>query len=81
MKSTESLVRCDHYIDGARVAPAGGEYLATENPYTGKTWGSIARGNRADAEAAVEAAQRAFVPAPAKPDTIGARLLLAAQTW
>jgi aldehyde dehydrogenase (NAD+) len=61
MKSAESLVRYDHYIDGARVAPAGGEYLPTENPYTGKVWGLIARGNRADAAAAVEAAQRAFV--------------------
>ena len=61
MKSTESLVRYDHYIDGAGVAPAGGEYLPTENPFTGTAWGSIARGNRADAEAAVDAAQRAFV--------------------
>ena len=61
MKSAESLVRYDHYIDGARVAPAGGEYLPTENPYTGKAWALDRARQRADAEAAVEAAQRAFV--------------------
>ena len=31
--------RYQHYIDGANVEPASGEYLPTDNPYTGKTWG------------------------------------------
>ena len=54
------MIRYDHYIDGADVAPSSGEFLPTENPYTGQAWAEIARGNRADAEAAVAAAQRAF---------------------
>ncbi len=60
MKSAESLVRYDHYIDGASVPPASGEYFPTDNPFTGVAWASVARGNAADARAAAEAAQRAF---------------------
>ena len=55
------MVRYDHYIGGASVPPASGEYLPTENPFSGKVWAEIARGNAADARAAVDAAQRAFV--------------------
>ncbi|HEX2542727.1 MAG TPA: aldehyde dehydrogenase [Caldimonas sp.] len=61
MTSPDSSARYDHYIDGAFSAPSSGEYLPTENPFTGEVWASIARGSRADAEKAVEAAQRAFV--------------------
>jgi acyl-CoA reductase-like NAD-dependent aldehyde dehydrogenase len=64
MKSADSLVRYDHYIDGASVPPASGEYLPTENPYSGAAWAEIARGNAADARAAAEAAQRAFTAGP-----------------
>jgi (Z)-2-((N-methylformamido)methylene)-5-hydroxybutyrolactone dehydrogenase len=64
MKTAASLVKYDHYIDGAYAVPASGEYLPTENPFTGSAWGLIARGNRADAEAAVAAAQRAFTSGP-----------------
>jgi len=60
LESVEAMIRYDHYIDGADVAPSSGEFLPTENPYTGKVWAEIARGNRADAEAAVAAARRAF---------------------
>jgi (Z)-2-((N-methylformamido)methylene)-5-hydroxybutyrolactone dehydrogenase len=56
----QNLPRFDHYIDGALVAPATGEYLPTEDPYTGEVWAQVARGNAADAERAVEAASRAF---------------------
>src|SRR3954469_1700996 len=58
--STQTLSRYQHYIDGAHVEPASGQYLPTDNPYTGKTWGEIARGNAADVHRAVDAAQRAF---------------------
>jgi aldehyde dehydrogenase (NAD+) len=58
--TSPSLPRYEHYIDGAAVAPATGEYLPTENPYTGQVWAEIARGNAADAERAVQAASRAF---------------------
>ena len=58
------MIRYHHYIDGTEVPPSSGEFLPTENPYTGKVWAEIARGNRADADAAVAAAQRAFSAGP-----------------
>src|SRR5690242_1983157 len=56
----DTLPRYDHYIDGASVPPASGQYLGTDNPWTGRTWAQVARGNEADVVRAVEAAQRAF---------------------
>ena len=53
------LPRYQHYIGGRSVAPAGGEYIETEDPYTGAVWATVARGDRRDAEAAVDAAARA----------------------
>lgn len=58
--STPALPRYEHYIDGASVPPASGQYLPTDDPYTGQTWGEIARGNADDVALAVAAAQRAF---------------------
>lgn len=49
-----------HYIDGRQVPAEGGQWLASEDPYTGETWARIARGDRRDADAAVSAAHRAF---------------------
>ena len=57
---SESLRSYGHFIDGASVAPAAGGYFPTEDPFTGKPWAQIARGTPADANAAVEAADRAF---------------------
>ena len=54
------LPRYQHYINGAFVAPTSNQYLETESPYSGKAWALIARGNQQDANAAVEAADRAF---------------------
>lgn len=50
------LQRFGHYIGGRSVPPAGGAYFLSENPYTGKPWAEVARGNAADVEAAVRAA-------------------------
>lgn len=50
-----TLPRYVHHIDGADAAPASGAYLPTDDPYTGQTWAWIARGNAADAAAAVDA--------------------------
>ena len=50
----------DHFVDGARMPPASREYLPTEDPFRGTAWAQIARGDRADADAAIEAADRAF---------------------
>jgi (Z)-2-((N-methylformamido)methylene)-5-hydroxybutyrolactone dehydrogenase len=55
-----ALPRYDHHIDGASVAPASGQYLPTDDPWSGQTWALVARGDAADATAAVEAAHRAF---------------------
>lgn len=49
-----------HYINGAWVEPATGEYFDTENPYTGEIWAKIARGGATDADKAVMAAKAAF---------------------
>lgn len=49
-----------HYIDGAWIAPSGGQYFDTDNPYTGKVWAKIAKGNAQDVTRAVQAAKCAF---------------------
>ncbi len=55
-----SLPHYDHFINGAGVPPASGDYFDTENPYTGEAWARIARGGAADVDAAVSAAKTAF---------------------
>lgn len=47
---------------GAAWRPAqSGQWIETENPYTGKAWARIPRGGPDDAEAAIQAAHAAFV--------------------
>jgi aldehyde dehydrogenase (NAD+) len=48
------------HIGGKWVNAQSGEFFETENPYTGKPWALIARGGEADADAAVQAAHKAF---------------------
>ena len=60
MSQVEALARYELYIDGASVAPDGGEYLASQDPFTGKDWAMIARGSAVDVDRAVRAARRAF---------------------
>ncbi|WP_269500202.1 aldehyde dehydrogenase [Castellaniella sp. S9] len=55
-----SLPQYQHFINGAYVPPATGEYFDTEDPYTGEAWAHIARGSAADVDAAVAAAKAAF---------------------
>jgi len=55
-----SLPQYQHFINGAYVPPATGEYFDTEDPYTGEAWARIARGSAADVDAAVAAAKAAF---------------------
>jgi acyl-CoA reductase-like NAD-dependent aldehyde dehydrogenase len=50
------LPRHGHWIGGQSVAPASGEYLTSDNPFTGQDWYEFARGNAADVNLAVEAA-------------------------
>lgn len=48
------------YIDGEWVDSSSGDTFETYNPYTGKPWAYIPRGNATDVDSAVEAAARAM---------------------
>ncbi|MBI4694846.1 MAG: aldehyde dehydrogenase [Gammaproteobacteria bacterium] len=54
------LPRFNPYINGESVPPATGQYFETVNPYTAKVWAEVARCDASDANAAVEAAWKAF---------------------
>ena len=49
-----------HFIDGGWQEPDNGETIDSINPATGECWAQFARGNRHDADHAVQAAQRAL---------------------
>lgn len=49
-----------HLIDGVEVESADGRRFETVNPYTREAWAEVALGGKAEAEAAVTAARRAF---------------------
>ncbi len=53
-----------NYINGEWVAPAGGREIESENPYTRKTWATIARSGPEDVDRAVQAASAAFEDGP-----------------
>lgn len=55
-----SLPVYNHYIGGQHTEPETGEYFDTTNPYTGKVWARIAKGNASDASRAVDAAAKAY---------------------
>ncbi|MBN9116351.1 MAG: aldehyde dehydrogenase family protein, partial [Pandoraea sp.] len=54
------LPRYGNFIGGQEIAPSTGEYFPTENPYDGKVWAEIARGDARDVDAAVTAAHAAL---------------------
>ncbi|WP_141104367.1 aldehyde dehydrogenase family protein, partial [Noviherbaspirillum denitrificans] len=60
MTSLDSLPKYGNYIDGKVVPPSSGQYFPTENPFDGQAWALIGRGSKADVDAAVAAADRAF---------------------
>lgn len=51
-------------INGQPCAPQGGNWFATQNPYTGETWAEIPRGDARDVDAAVQAAHNALTSGP-----------------
>ena len=55
-----TLERLHHHIDARNVVPHGGEWFDTHNPFTAEAWAQVGRGDAADADAAVQAAHRAF---------------------
>ena len=54
----------EHFIDGDWSAPDAGAYLESIDPASGETWARFARGSARDADAAVNAAHRAFNEGP-----------------
>jgi aldehyde dehydrogenase (NAD+) len=55
-----TLVTFKMYIDGQWVAAASGQHFESFNPFTGKPWALIPRGNAEDVDRAVRAARKAF---------------------
>ena len=55
-----TLVTYKMYIDGQWVDSASGQRFESHNPYTGKPWALIPRGNAEDVDRAVRAARKAF---------------------
>ena len=53
-----------HWIDGAHVEPASGEWLDSVDPYRNEPWARIPRGNKADVDRAVAAARHAMQRGP-----------------
>jgi (Z)-2-((N-methylformamido)methylene)-5-hydroxybutyrolactone dehydrogenase len=53
-----------HWINGAHVDPAGGEWLDSLDPYSNEVWAKIPRGNKEDAARAVAAAKHAMRHGP-----------------
>ena len=53
-----------HFIDGAYVDPAGGEWFDSHDPYRGEVWARIPRGSAEDVDRAVAAAKRAMTTGP-----------------
>ena len=51
--------RYDNYIGGDWVAPADGEYFDNMTPVTGEVFCQVARGQAADIEKAIDAAEKA----------------------
>ncbi|MCE2474740.1 MAG: aldehyde dehydrogenase [Alphaproteobacteria bacterium] len=58
------LQKFQMYIGGEWVDPLSGEWLETDNPFDGKPWALIPRGNADDANRAVAAARSAFTDGP-----------------
>ena len=54
--------RFAHFINGAWLPPAAGEYFETVDPSNGERLAAVAQGSTADIEAAVKAARAAFSP-------------------
>ncbi|MEM9060370.1 MAG: aldehyde dehydrogenase [Pseudomonadota bacterium] len=49
-----------HYINGAYVDPAQGQWFDSHDPYRGEVWAQVPRGTAADVDAAVAAAKAAL---------------------
>jgi aldehyde dehydrogenase (NAD+) len=57
---TDSLAKYQMFIGGEWVDAASGDTFPSDNPFTGKPWALIPKGNAQDADRAVHAAHKAF---------------------
>jgi acyl-CoA reductase-like NAD-dependent aldehyde dehydrogenase len=64
MQKSTQLPHYDHFINGQAAKPSTGAYFPTDNPFDGKTWAMVARGNADDVNLAVDAAHQAFESGP-----------------
>ncbi|WP_415183184.1 aldehyde dehydrogenase [Phaeovulum sp.] len=64
MVETGELTKLQMYIGGEWVAPSGGEYIESVDPFTAKPWALVPRGNAQDADRAIRAADAAFRDGP-----------------
>ncbi|WP_240320855.1 aldehyde dehydrogenase [Sphingomonas crusticola] len=60
MPAAADLPRHQMLIEGKWVDANGGEWFPTDNPFLGKPWAMIARGDNADVDRAIAAAAAAF---------------------
>src|SRR5690606_10748647 len=65
-------MRLTHWIDGGPRDPAGGGWIEVFDPASGQPFAEVARGDRADVEAAVSAARAAFPAWSALPNDVPA---------
>jgi aldehyde dehydrogenase (NAD+) len=63
-QSADELPAYGHFIGGDTVEPVAGDYLLTDDPFTGRPWARIARGSSEDVAAAVAAARGAYEQGP-----------------
>lgn len=74
--SDADLVVYDHLVGGQPWKPSSGAYFTSENPYTGKPWSKVARGNAIDVDAAIKSALEGFRLWTATKPAAKARLML-----
>ena len=70
------MQRYTMYIGGEFTEAASGQWMDSENPFSGEVWAQVARGNTQDVERAVQAAHRAFSQGAWKDLTASQRGLL-----
>jgi len=64
MDGGTKLTKFKMWIGGEWVESASGEYFESDNPFLGKPWALIPKGNAQDADRAVRAAHRALTAGP-----------------
>ena len=59
-----ALAQYRMYIGGEWVESASGQFFESDNPFLGKAWALIPKGNAEDADRAVRAAHQALTSGP-----------------